>query len=256
MTGQLEIPSLKGKTSEAEWKARVDLAAAYRLVALQGWDDLVFSHISARVPGEPGHFLINPYGMMFEEITASSLVKIDEKGLPIGSTQFPVNPAGFQIHSAVHLARPDVQCVLHTHALYGVAVSVQSQGLLPISQASTFPLAGLSYHAYEGPALHDDEKPRLAADLGKNNFLILRNHGLLTCGATTAEAFVFMYALEMACRIQILAQSGNCELLPVNKRIIEGLAKSIDEVTKGLGAHLIWPGLLRRLDRMDVSYKE
>src|SRR4051812_3381925 len=172
--------------TDAEWNQRVNLAACYRLVALYGWDDLVDSHISARIPGPDHHFLINPYGLMFEEITASSLIKVDPQCRKLSESPFPVNPAGFVIHSAVHEAREDVRCVLHTHTRSGVAVSAQKGGLLPISQQSTFVLASLGYHAYEGVAFRDEEKPRLQADLGRNDHLILRNHGLLTVGRTIA----------------------------------------------------------------------
>ena len=178
---------VRSQVSEEEWKLRVDLAAAYRLVALFGWDDLVFTHISARVPGEPGHFLINPYGMLFEEVTASSLVKIDQNGEKVMDSPYPVNPAGFTIHSAIHAAREDAHCVMHTHSLNGVAVSTQREGLLPISQQSTLVLAALGYHDYEGIALNEDEKPRLVADLADNTFLMLRNHGpLFTCNQLRA----------------------------------------------------------------------
>jgi ribulose-5-phosphate 4-epimerase/fuculose-1-phosphate aldolase len=249
-----EIPSLRHQVSPDEWQARVDLAAAYRLVALFGWDDLVFTHISARVPGEPEHFLINPYGLFFEEITASSLIKVDHAGRPLSDSPFPVNPAGFVIHSAIHAARHSVNCVLHTHTPHGVAVSAQAAGLLPISQQSGFPLTKLAYHSYEGVALRDDEKPRLVADLGTANSLILRNHGLLTCGRTVAEAFQAMYTLESACRIQILAQSGGSELTQVPQSIISTMGEQSREVSKGLGANLVWPGLLRRLERRCPGY--
>ncbi|HKE59028.1 MAG TPA: class II aldolase/adducin family protein, partial [Pyrinomonadaceae bacterium] len=187
-----------------EWKVRVDLAAAYRLVALYGWDDLVFTHISARVPGPEHHFLINPYGMMFEEITASSLVKVDLEGKIVMESEYQINPAGFTIHSAVHAAREDALCVVHLHTDCGIAVSAQENGLLPISQQSLFALASLAYHNYEGLALNDEEKPRLVQDLGNKTSLILRNHGLLTVGRTVADAFLSMFLLERACRIQIM----------------------------------------------------
>ncbi|WP_039050929.1 class II aldolase/adducin family protein [Comamonas thiooxydans] len=239
-----------------EWQTRVELAAAYRLVAHFGWDDLIFTHISARVPGQPGQFLINPYGMLFDEITASSLVKVDHEGQPLMETEYDVNPAGFVIHSAIHDGRPEVQCVLHTHTRYGVAVSAQKDGLLPISQQSIFPLVRLAYHDYEGVALRDDEKPRLVDDLGASNFLILHNHGLLTCGRSVAEAVLAMYTLESACRIQILAQSGGSELMRIPQTIIADAVNQSRQVTKGKGAGLAWPGLLRRLDRIDPSYKD
>ena len=253
-TTALDIPSVRHLVSPAEWRVRTDLAAAYRLVALFGWDDLVYTHISARVPDAQDQFLINPYGLFFEEITASSLIKVDHHGEPVMASPFPVNPAGFVIHSAVHEARPELQCVLHTHTLHGVAVSAQEGGLLPISQQSGFPLGSLAYHTYEGVALRDDEKPRLVADLGRANNMILRNHGLLTCGRSVAEAFQGMYTLEAACRIQILAQSGGGTLLKVPKAIVDDMGNQAREVTKGLGPNLVWPGLLRRLDRRNPGY--
>jgi ribulose-5-phosphate 4-epimerase/fuculose-1-phosphate aldolase len=240
--------------SAEEWRTRVDLAAAYRLVALFGWDDLVFTHISARVPGTEDQFLINPYGFMFEEITASSLVKIDLQGNKLDDSAYPVNPAGFTIHSAVHGARHDATCVLHVHSLNGVAVSAQKGGVLPLSQQSIFVLSGLGYHDYEGVALRDDEKPRLVADLGTNNFLMLRNHGLLTVGSSVADAFLSMYLFETVCTIQVRAQAGGGELVHVDPRIIAGAKQQAAVATKGLGADLTWPGLLRRLDRRSPGY--
>lgn len=252
----LNLASLKGKVSADEWRVRVDLAAAYRLVAAFRWDDLVFTHISARVPGTEDQFLINPYGLMFDEITASSLVRIDLAGNKLDDSPFPVNPAGFTIHGAVHCARHDAQCVLHVHSLNGVAVSAQKGGVLPISQQSIFVLSSLAYHDYEGVALRDDEKPRLVRDLGAANFLMLRNHGLLTLGASVAEAFVAMYIFETVCTIQVRAQAGGGELIPVNPAIIAGAQAQSREVTKGMGAGALnWPGLLRRLDRIDPGYR-
>ncbi len=243
-----------GATTEQQ--ARVDLAAAYRLVGHYEWDDLIFTHISARVPGPEHHFLINPYGMMFEEITASSLVKVDLDGRIVSESPYVINPAGFTIHSAVHAAREDALCVMHLHTDYGIAVSVQKEGLLPISQQSLFPMASLAYHDYEGLALNEAEKPRLVEDLGDKKNMILRNHGLLTIGKTVAEAFLSMYILERACRIQILAQSGKSDLLPVPDPIVKRTAAQMSVVTVGQGAELVWPGLLRKLDRVDPSYKE
>ncbi|HMC16854.1 MAG TPA: class II aldolase/adducin family protein [Albitalea sp.] len=252
----LEIKSRKNDVSAEEWATRVDLAAAYRLVALFKWDDLVFTHISARVPGRDNEFLINPYGLMFDEITASSLVKIDTAGNKLDDTPFPVNPAGFVIHSAIHGARHDAQCVLHVHTLNGIAVSAQKGGVLPISQQSIFVLSSLAYHDYEGVALRDDEKPRLVEDLGSNDFLMLRNHGLLTLGATIADAFLNMYLFETVCTIQVRAMSGGTELTQVDPRIIAGARQQATQVTKGVGGGaLTWPGLLRRLDRADPSYR-
>jgi ribulose-5-phosphate 4-epimerase/fuculose-1-phosphate aldolase len=252
---QLDIPSLQAQVSPEEWAARVDLAACYRLVADFGWDDLVFTHISARVPGSGHAFLINPYGMLFEEITASSLVKVDAQGNKLMDSPFPVNPAGFTIHSAVHGARHDVACVLHTHSLNGVAVSAQEGGLLPLSQQSIFILASLGYHSYEGVALRDEEKARLTADLGDRTFLMLRNHGLLTVGETVADAFLSMYTFEAACTIQVRAQAGGGKLIPIPAQIIAGAQAQAKAVTKGLGGMLAWPALLRRLDRLDPSYR-
>ncbi len=243
------------QTSAEEWRCRVDLAAAYRLVALFKWDDLVFTHISARVPGADGQFLINPYGLMFEEITASSLVKIDLQGNKLEDSPYPVNPAGFTIHSAVHEVRHDAACVLHVHSLNGVAVSAQRAGVLPISQQSIFVLSSLGYHDYEGVALNDAEKPRLVRDLGPHSFLMLRNHGLLTVGATIGEAFLNMYVFEAACTVQVRAQAGG-ELITIDPRIVAGARQAAAQVTKGLGSGLTWPGLLRRLDRQMPGYDQ
>ena len=219
----MHIPSIKELVSAEEWQLRCDLAACYRLVAAYGWSDLVFTHITARIPGPEHHFLINPYGLMFDEITASSLVRVDQDCNKLSDSPFPVNPAGFVIHSAIHAVRDDAHCVLHTHTRAGVAVSAQKCGVLPISQQSTFVLGSLAYHDYEGVALRDEEKPRLQADLGTANFLMLRNHGLLVTGKTIAEAFLNMYIFETTCRIQIDAQRGG-ELTQVNPQILQGIA--------------------------------
>jgi ribulose-5-phosphate 4-epimerase/fuculose-1-phosphate aldolase len=253
----LEIPSREHLVSPEEWQVRVDLAAAYRLVALFKWDDLVFTHISARVPGRHDQFLINPYGLMFDEITASSLIKIDAQGDKVDESPYEVNPAGFTIHSAIHAARHDAQCVLHVHSLNGIAVSAQKQGVLPISQQSIFVLSSLGYHDYEGVALRDDEKPRLVADLGPtNSFLMLRNHGLLTLGRSVADAFLAMYFFETVCTIQVRAMAGGSELTTVDPRIVAGAQAQARQATRGMGAGaLAWPGLLRRLDRADTSYR-
>jgi len=251
-TGRFPI---RDHVSDDEWQLRVDLAACYRLIALYGWDDLVFTHISARVPGPDEHFLINAYGLLFEEMTASSLVKVDLGGNVVMDTPYQINPAGFTIHSAVHEARSDVGCVLHTHTRAGVAVSAQVEGLLPLSQASLFPLASLGYHDYEGVALNAGEKPRLVADLGDKTFLILRNHGLLTVGPTIADAFLALYILETACQTQIMAQSTGSELVPISGRILAGIKAQQEEVTKGMGGQLAWPGLLRKLDRIDSGFR-
>jgi len=253
------VPRLEGRVSAEEWQTRVDLAAAYRLVALFRWDDLVFTHITAKIPGTE-HFLINPYGLMFDEITASSLVKIDIAGNVLQDTPFPINPAGFVIHSAVHSARHDAQCVMHTHTLNGIAVSAQKNGVLPISHFSIFVLASLAYHDYEGVALRDDEKPRLVADLGSNNFLMLRNHGLLTVGETVPAAFGAMYFFETTCAAQIRAQAGGSlaagDLVEIDAAVLRTATEQARQATLNKGAgELIWPGLLRRLDRVDTSYR-
>jgi len=250
----MNIPSLKDQVSAEEWQLRVDLAAAYRLVALYGWSDLVFTHISARIPGPDHHFLINPYGLMFDEITASSLVKVDQACNKLSESPFPVNPAGFTIHSAIHAVRDDAGCVLHTHTRAGVGVSAQRAGVLPISQQSTFVLASLAYHDYEGVAFREDEKPRLQADLGDRNFLMLRNHGLLTVGRTIADAFLHMYVFETTCQIQLAAQSGGAELVTVDPRIVDGVAHAMKVQTGGLGGAFVWPALLRKLDRTCPDY--
>ncbi len=247
--------TIRNFVSEAEWQARVDLAAAYRLVALFGWDDLVFTHISARVPGEDEQFLINPYGFLFDEITASSLVKIDLVGRKLMDSPHDINPAGFTIHSAIHAGRRDAHCVMHTHSLNGVAVSAQKDGVLPVSQQSTLVLASLAYHDYEGIALNEDEKPRLVADFSDKTFLMLRNHGLLTVGATPADAFLAMYLFEAACMVQVRAQAGG-ELLKVKPEIVAGVQRAADQVMRGLGGQIAWPALLRRLDRLDPSFRD
>ncbi len=238
-----------------EWRLRVDLAACYRLVAHYGWDDLVFTHISARVPGPEHHFLINPYGWLFSEITASSLVKVDQQGRKVDDSPHDVNPAGFTIHSAVHAAREDAMCVLHTHSVNGVAVSAQDEGVLPLSQHSIFVLASLGYHDYEGVALVDDEKPRLVHDLGGKRYLMLRNHGLLTVGRSVAEAFVAMYMFETTCMIQVRAQAGGGGLRRIGQPILDGAQAQWDAVTRGTGGGLAWPALLRMLDRTDPGYR-
>ena len=250
------VPSLQGKVSDAEWQLRVDLAAAYRLIAHYGWDDMVFTHLSVRIPGPEHHFLINPFGALFDEITASSLVKIDVNGEKVEDSPFPVNPAGFTIHSAIHEARDDAQCVIHTHTVAGVAVAAHSEGLLPLSQQSLFPLSSLAYHDYEGIAVREDEKSRLVADLGTANFMILRNHGLLTCAPTVADAFLFMYVMQKACEIQVAALAGDRPLTPVPQPIIDKIQSEGDKVTSSQGGLLAWPALLRKLDRIDPSYRD
>jgi ribulose-5-phosphate 4-epimerase/fuculose-1-phosphate aldolase len=256
MSAPTKTAKVREQVSAQEWQTRVDLAAAYRLIALYGWDDLVFTHISARVPGPEHHFLINPYGLLFDEVTASNLVKVDLDGRIVLETPYQINPAGFTIHSAVHAAREDALCVLHVHTVHSVAVSAQRQGLLPISQQSLFALASIGYHDYEGVALNEEEKPRLVADLGDKQVLILRNHGLLTVGRSVAEAFLATYNLQRACEIQIHAQAGGAALAPIPPPILAGIARQLGVVTKGMGAGIVWPGLLRKLDRIDPSYRD
>lgn len=255
MNAKAKNVSVRDQVSEAEWQTRVDLAACYRLIAMFGWDDLVFTHISARVPGPDEHFLINAYGLLFEEMTASSLVKVDLTGQQVLKSPHMINPAGFTIHSAIHEARHDVGCVIHTHTKAGVAVSAQADGLLPLSQVSLFPLASVGYHDYEGVALNEDEKPRLVADLGDRSNLILRNHGLLTAAATIPDAFLAMYVLETACQTQLLAQSAGVTLTLIDGKILAGIKAQAEAVTKGLGGQLAWPALLRKLDRRDSSFR-
>jgi ribulose-5-phosphate 4-epimerase/fuculose-1-phosphate aldolase len=254
---QVRVQSLRGKVSPEEWQMRVDVAACYRLVALFGMNDLVYNHISGRVPGEEGHFLINPYGYAYEEVTASSLIKIDFDGKLVmdSGTGYGVNLAGFVIHSAVHRARHDVGCVIHTHSPAGMAVSALTCGLLPLTQNAMF-FGRIGYHDYEGPAVDLDEQQRLVRDLGSSAAMILRNHGLLTAGATVCEAFVVMHWLEKACQAQLQAMACNTELnLPdpktvavTNERYKPGQRRRITE--------LEWPAMLRMLDRRDASYRE
>ncbi|HEY5947091.1 MAG TPA: class II aldolase/adducin family protein [Kofleriaceae bacterium] len=250
------MADVKSRVSEAEWNLRVDLAACYRLVALYGWDDLIFTHISARVPGEGHQFLINPYGMTFDEVTASSLVKVDLEGRKLMEGPYEINPAGFTIHSAIHAAREDAKCVLHTHSLNGVAVSTTKGGVLPVSQQSIFVLSSLAYHDYEGVALLEGEKPRLVRDLGEKSFFMLRNHGLLTVGPSIADAFLLMYIFESACAIQLRAQAASNELIQIDQKIVAGAQMMAKQVTRSAGGGLAWPGLLRKLDRIDRSYRD
>ena len=242
--------------AETEATIRRDLAAAYRLVALYGWDDLIFTHISARVPGPEHHFLINPYGLMFEEITASSLVKIGMDGHPIGQTTYNVNPAGFTIHSAIHEVREDAGCVIHVHTPDGTAVATSREGLQPLNQTAQLVIDDLAYHDYEGVALDHDERPRLQQDLGTKNAMLLRNHGTLTVGRTVAEAFLRMYFLERACTMQVRTRILGKDDYPTEHAVIEkNAALTRGGGTAGLANHLVWPALLRKLDRVDPGYK-
>tara|TARA_R110002096_G_scaffold199872_3_gene383759 strand:+ start:321 stop:1100 length:780 start_codon:yes stop_codon:yes gene_type:complete len=256
LDGTLEIPSVKDEVSEGEWQTRVNLAAAYRLCAHYGWDDLIYTHISARVPGGDHHFLINPLGLMFEEITASSLIKVDLHGNKLMDTPFIANAAGFIIHSAIHATRDDAHCVLHLHTDYGIAVSNQKDGLLPLCQSSIPAWMSVAYHDYEGIAVNEGEKERLVADMGDKQALILRNHGTLTAAPTVAQAFELMYFLEKACKIQILSQSVGGALNAPPQEGIDNAMRDLRVVAGAQGAdHLVWPALLRKLDRMDTSYR-
>jgi ribulose-5-phosphate 4-epimerase/fuculose-1-phosphate aldolase len=249
---------LPPEASKTEAEIRVDLAACYRLVALYGWDDLIFTHISARVPGPEHHFLINPYGMMFEEITASSLVKIDPKGVVIGTSPYPVNAAGFTIHSAVHEVREDAGCVMHLHTPDGTAVSTSSEGLLPLNQTAQLVLPDLAYHDYEGVALDLDERPRLQRDLGAKNIMLLHNHGTLAVGRTCAEAFLRMYFLERACTMQVRTRMlGGVEAdHPTAPDVVEKNATlAMSGGMSKLAEKLVWPALLRKLDRLDPGFR-
>jgi ribulose-5-phosphate 4-epimerase/fuculose-1-phosphate aldolase len=249
--------NVRQQVSAEEWATRVDLAACYRLVAHLGWDDLVFTHISARVPGSHD-LLINPYGLMFEEVTASNLVRVDLAGNKTLASPYEINPAGYTIHSAVHEVREDAGCVLHLHTMAGIAVSAQKQGLLPISQQATFITLSLSYHDYEGLALNPDEKARLQADLGKTRHMILRNHGLMTVASTVSDAFLSMYSLQRACEIQVLAQGcgSNDALISIPQTVLDTVPEYVRQVTRGAGAGIAWPALLRKMDRLDAGFRD
>lgn len=250
----LNIPSRKNSVSPEEWQTRVDLAAFYRLSALFGYSDLIFTHTTARVPGVHNEFLINPYGMTFDEVTASSLLKIDLEGNKLDDSPFPLNPSGYTIHSAVHAARPDTQCVAHTHSLNVSAVSAQKCGLLPIVQQSIFILANMAYHDYDGVTLDKDQQPALLKDIGDKRFVMLRNHGLLVLGRTIPDAFLMMYLFESACIVQLRAQAGG-ELIEIPRKYIDAGRETGQRQTLSQGGRLVWPGLLRRLDRIDPSYR-
>ena len=252
---QLQVPSMRSRVSPAEWQARIDLAACYRLVHHYRMDDLVYNHISARVPGEEGHFLINAYGMTYDEITASSLVKIDFDGKVVqdSGTGYGINLAGFVIHSAIHRARTDVACVIHTHTPAGMAVSAMDCGLLPLTQNAMF-FSGVGLHEYEGPAVDLDEQKRLVADLGDRVAMLLKNHGLLAVGATIPEAFITMYWFERACQAQVFALSTKCSLPEertiklTNERYKPGQRRNIGE--------LEWAGLLRLVERRYPGFRD
>lgn len=251
----VEIPSLEGKVSPEEWRIRVDLAAAYRLVAYYGWDDLIFTHLSARLPGPEHHFLLNPYNLMFEEVTASSLVKVDMSGLPVDPTPFITNPAGFTIHSAIHMARPDAQAVMHLHTPHGQAVSAHSEGLLPLTQTAMLIREDVAFHDYEGVAVDLDERERLIANIGDKGAMLLRNHGTLAVGETVGEAFLKLYFLERACEAQVLALSaGEAHLNRPPQGAPEVTAQQGKFGLKLAAGALAWPALLRKAYRLDPSF--
>ena len=255
MSVTAEPTSLRDRCSEEEWQTRVDLAAAYRLVAHYGWDDLIFTHISARFPGPGHHFLINPYGLMFEEITASSLIKVDLDGNILEPSPFGFNAAGFTIHSAIHAAREDAHCVLHLHTIAGVGVSAQAEGLRPLNQTAMTVCGNLAYHDYEGIALDFAERPRLVADLGNKNAMLLRNHGTLTVGTSIAAAFLTMYLLERACAMQIASLAGGVGLTIPNDAVRTLVDRQATFGQEGMST-LAWPALVRMLDRNDPSFRD
>ncbi|MDR3512575.1 MAG: class II aldolase/adducin family protein [Caulobacteraceae bacterium] len=246
--------SLKGKVSEEEWKARVDLAALYRLVALHGWDDMIFTHISARIPGPEHHFLINPYGLFFGEMTASALVKVDLEGNIIQETPYFINPAGFTIHSAIHAAREDAHYVMHLHTDQGVAVAAQAEGLLPLSQHALIVLPQIAYHDYEGIALNLDERERLVGDFGEKKLFLLRNHGTLSVGSTAAECWMGMFFLERACAQQVMALSAGRDGVLIAPEAAQAEVRGQMQMGLGGAGRLAWPGCLRRLDRELPGY--
>jgi len=251
---EVEIPSLKGKVSDEEWSIRVDLAAAYRLVAHFGWDDLIFTHLSARIPGPEHHFLLNPYQLMFEEVTASSLIKVDVNGNPVDPTPFITNPAGFTIHSAVHMAREDAHAVMHLHTPAGQAVSAHEEGLLPLTQTAMLVRGELAFHDYEGVAVDLEERERIVADLGAKSAMLLRNHGTLAVGRNVGECFVKLYFLERACQAQVMALSAGDKV----NRPPQGAAElSAQQGAAGLAVAanmLAWPALKRKAYRLDSGF--
>lgn len=251
----LEIPPMKDKVSAEEWKIRVDLAAAYRLVAYYGWDDLIFTHLSARVPGPEHHFLLNPYQLMFEEVTASSLVKVDMSGNPVEPTPFITNAAGFTIHSALHMAREDAHAVIHLHTPAGQAVSAHADGLLPLTQTAMLVRDEIAYHDYEGVAVDLDERERLIADIGDKSAMILRNHGTLAVGETVGEAFLKIYFLERACEAQVKALSAGAANVSNPPQGSPELTAEMGKASLKLGANMLaWPALLRKAYRLDPGF--
>ena len=250
----VEIPSLHGSVSDEEWAIRVDLAAAYRLVAYYGWDDLIFTHLSARIPGAEHHFLLNPYNLMFEEVTASALVKVDVHGNPVDPTPFITNPAGFTIHSAIHLARDDAHAVMHLHTPAGQAVAAHADGLLPLTQTAMLVRGDLAFHDYEGVAVDLDERERIVADLGSRNAMLLRNHGTLSVGKNVGEAFVRLYFIERACQAQIMALSAGDNVNNPQQGAAEVAARQGAAGVTVAANLLAWPALRRKAFRLDPSF--
>lgn len=250
------VRTVKEQVSAGEWQIRQDLAALYRLVAIYGWADLVFTHLTARVPGPEHHFLINPYGTLFETVTASNLIKVDLQGNKIIDTHYPFNPAGYTIHSAIHEVREDAKCVMHLHTRAGVAVSAQKDGLLPISQQATVALGSLAYHDYEGIALNPAEKVRLQQDLADKTAMLLHNHGTLVAAPSIADAWLLMYLLETACQIQIAAQAGGGELIMLGEEIIQINCANVIAATAGQGGQIAWAAMVGKVERLDPSFRE
>ena len=242
--------------TDEECQARIDTAALYRLIALEGWDDLVGTHVSARIPGDDHRFLLNPYGMLFEEITASSLLTIDLDGNPLTNSDYNYNRAGFIIHSAVHMNRDDAMFVIHLHTDYGVAVSCQEAGLRPLNQTAIAIYSDLAYHDYEGVATNLTERERIVEDLGTNNAMILRNHGTMACGPNAGGAWQAIFRLERACKYQILAESGGATTHSLSADIIASRAGATSTGSLETRGEFIWPALLRKLDRIDQSYRD
>ncbi|QGZ64661.1 class II aldolase/adducin family protein [Paraburkholderia acidisoli] len=256
---EFSIQSMQEQCTEAEWQMRVDLAACYRLIALYGMSDMAANHISARVPGEEGAYLINAYGMLYEEVTASSLIKIDIAGNILGKPLFVgadygINRAGYVIHGAIHEAKPELTCVIHTHSWPGMAVSSLKCGLLPLTQTA-MRFYQIGYHDYCGVVLDTSERESLVRDLGENNALILRNHGLLTVGKTIPEAFNAMHRLELSCKAQLAAMACHTELNPVPREVLEETYMNYQPQTRRPYGLMEWPALLRKLDRLDASYR-
>jgi ribulose-5-phosphate 4-epimerase/fuculose-1-phosphate aldolase len=248
----------RSRMNEAEWQTRVDLAACYRLVDLFGWSDLINTRITARVPGPHDHFLINSFGMLYDEITASSLIKVDTDGNPVDRPDVEVNSGGFALPGTIHMSRPDISCVIHTHTVAGCAVSMQKAGLLPLNQHALQVIGDLAYHDYEGTGRSLDERSRFLSDFGDKHIMVLRNHGLFIVGRTIAEAFIATYRMERACAMQLAFQQSGAEFNPLSEVVVSaGYARSSGGAARGHDPNrLDWPALLRKLDRLDPSYKE